>query len=92
MAEHELEGYDLRVKIVSIKGTCHNGHKVGDEWFIKHKTPEGICLGAFATLLPFIHMMKFGGGFAWSKDPDTQLRACPDSINAVVYEIKRLRE
>ena len=92
MAEHKLEGLDLRVKIVSIKGTCNNGHKVGEEWLIQHKTPEGICLGAFATLLPFIHMLKFGGGFTRSTDPDTQLRACPDAKNAVVFEIKRIRE
>ena len=86
------ERYDILIKVISAKGTCPNGHKVGDEWVIKRKTPEGICLGAFGTLLPFIRVLTFGGEFPWSTDPDVATIACPDAENSLVYEIRRLRE
>ena len=31
------ESYDVSVKVISQKGTCEAGHKIGDEWIINHK-------------------------------------------------------
>ena len=59
------ESYDVAVKVVSQKGTCGNGHKVGDEWIIKGKTPEGICLSAFNSL--FAVVMSTGDSINYSK-------------------------
>ena len=82
----------VRIKVVSQKGTCEVGHKVGDEWVIDGKTPEGLCLFAFGSLLPTLTPLMFGGSFPWEKDPDMTTVACPDSQNPVVFELRRLRD
>jgi len=86
------ESYKVSVKVISQKGTCDAGHKVGDEWVFGEKTPEGLCIFAFDSLMPFITPLMFGGSFPWEKDPDMTTVACPDGQNPVVFEIRRLPE
>ena len=86
------ERYDVAIKVISQKGTCHAEHKVGDEWVFKDKTPEGICLGAFSSLYPSVRVLMFGGSFPWASDPDVATEACPDPKNPVVFEVRRLRK
>ena len=86
------ERYKVSIRVVSQKGTCANEHKVGDLWVVDGKTPEGICLSAFNTLLPGLRVLTFGGAFPWEDDPDVARVACPDAENPVVYELRRLRE
>lgn len=86
------ERYDIQVEVVSQKGTCEQGHKVGDKWTISGKTPEGICLAAYNILYPEIRVMMFGGSFPWEKDPDALTLPCKDAKNPVVFEIRRLRK
>lgn len=86
------ERYKVSVRIVSQKGTCNLGHKVGQEWIVKDGTPEGICLGAAVVLIPDIRVLMYGGSFPWSNDPDSNIIACPDAANPVVFEIRRIRE
>lgn len=86
------ERYDVAVKVISQKGTCGNGHKVGDEWIIKGKTPEGICLSAFNSLFLSSQILRFGGAFPWESNPDVATAACPDAENPVVFELRRLRK
>ena len=86
------ESYDVAVKVISQKGTCHAEHKVGDEWCIGIKTPDGICLPAFNALYPSLQVLRFGGVFPYSDDPDTAKEACPDPNNPVVFELRRIRK
>jgi len=86
------ESYQVSVKIISQKGHCEAGHKVGDQWLVAEKTPEGICIFAFASLFPFITPLMYGGAFPWEKDPDKTTVACPDPDNPVVFEIRRVRD
>jgi len=86
------ETYDVIVKVISQKGTCDAEHKVGDEWVIGRKTPAGICLGAFNTLLTNARVLRFGGSFPWADDPDNATVACPDAANPVVFELRRVRK
>jgi len=86
------EMYDVVVKVISQKGTCALEHKVGDEWVIGHKTPEGICGAAFNALYPAAWVLMFGGAFPWETDPDACTVACPDAQNPVVFELRRLRK
>ena len=85
------EMYEVRAKVISQKGTCGAGHKVGDEWLISYKTPDGICLSAFNSIFSDLMVLIFGGSFPWSSDPDTATAACPDAANPVVFELKRVR-
>ena len=86
------EMYEVVAKVISQKGTCGAEHKVGDEWVIGSKTPEGICLSAFDALLSSARVLMFGGAFPWETDPDVTTVACPDAANPVVFELRRLRK
>ncbi len=86
------DSYKIKVKVISIKGHCAIGHKVGDEWLIAGTTPGGICLSAFNVLLPNARTLMFGGAFPWSADKDVTTAACPDAENPVVFEVRRVRE
>jgi uncharacterized repeat protein (TIGR04076 family) len=78
-------------RVISQKGTCEFGHKIGDEFFIGQTTPAGMCSWAFYTLFPFAQALQWGGSFPWEKDPDKTTVACPDPANPVVFELRRVQ-
>ena len=86
------ERSDVKVKVISQKGHCGAGHKVGDEYMVAGKTPGGMCLSAFNALYPSLRALQFGGSFPWSKDADTAAVACPDAENPVVFELRRVKQ
>ena len=77
-------------RVISQKGICDAGHKVGDEFEIGQKTPKGMCSWAFYTLFPFAKPLEFGGTFPWEKDPSKAKVACPDADNPVVFELRKV--
>ena len=81
--------YDVIVRVISQKGTCAAGHKVGDEFVIGQKTPPAFCSWAFHTLFPFAQVLQFGGSFPWEDDPNRATVACPVPGNPVVFELRR---
>lgn len=80
---------EVVARIISQKGTCVAGHKVGDEFVIGEETPSGMCSWAFCTLFPFAEVLQFGGSFPWEDEPNKATVACPDPANAVVFEVRR---
>lgn len=48
---------DVMARVISQKGTCVAGHKVGDEFAVGQLTPSGMCPWAFYTLFPFAGVM-----------------------------------
>jgi uncharacterized repeat protein (TIGR04076 family) len=88
----EAEFYEVAARVISQKGHCELGHKVGDEFVIGGKTPSGMCPWAFYTLFPFVSVLQFGGSFPWEDDRDKATVICPDPANPVVFELKRLRK
>lgn len=80
---------DVIARVISQKGFCVAGHRVGDEFVIAEKTAPDICSWAFYTLFPFAEVLQFGGSFPWESDPDKATVACPDPANPVVFELKR---
>jgi uncharacterized repeat protein (TIGR04076 family) len=81
--------HQIIAKVISRKGTCEAGHKVGDEFIIGQSTPPGMCSWAFQTIFPFAEVLQFGGSFPWEKDPDKATIACPDPDNLVVFELRQ---
>ena len=84
--------HKVQIKVVSQKGTCSAGHRVGDSWLMTEHTPEGLCVFALDTLFPYIQVLAFGGTFPWEPDPDAARVCCSDPDNPVVFEIRRIRE
>ena len=80
---------DIIAEVISQKGNCAAGHRVGDKFVIGQQTPPGLCSWAFSTLFPFAEVLEFGGSFPWEKDPNQTTVACPDPGNPVVWELRR---
>ncbi|MBA7587302.1 hypothetical protein ES708_29328 [subsurface metagenome] len=87
------EEYNVAVRVISQKGHCTAGHKVGDEWVIKNQmTPAGMCAYAFSAVFPFLQVLAYGAAFPWESNPDTTTVACPDAENPVVLELKTVKK
>ena len=80
---------DVVAKIVSQRGTCALGLKVGDEFLIGQTTPSGMCAWAFCALWPFATVLQAGASFPWEGVGDKATVACPDPDNPVVFELRR---
>lgn len=79
---------DVIAKVISQKGICVAGHRVGDEFVIGQKTPPDMCAWAFHALFPFAKVLQLGGSFFWEETPNKTTIACPDPANPVVFELK----
>jgi uncharacterized repeat protein (TIGR04076 family) len=80
---------DVIATVISQRGICEAGHRVGDEFVIGQKTPPGLCSWAFYTLFPFAEVLQFGGSFPWEENPNKATVACPDPANPVIFELRR---
>lgn len=85
------QAYDIVVTVISQKGKCTHGHKVGDSWRISGTTPADLCLSAMDTMMTNVRTMQFGGVFPWESDPERCTVACADSQNPVVFELRRVK-
>jgi uncharacterized repeat protein (TIGR04076 family) len=87
-------GYKITARVVSQKGTCSFGHKVGDKVVFDGERIQGrICISALYSFLPKVYAMRYGATFPWLKDnKDVAYHACPDAFNPVVFEIHRVKE
>jgi len=66
----------ITAEVVTQKGTCEAGHKVGDEFETGQTTPSDICSQAFYTVFPSAEALEFGGSFPWESGPDNARVAC----------------
>ena len=81
---------EIVARVISQKGTCEAGHKVGDEFIIGQTTQPGMCSWAFYTLFPFAEVLQYGGSFPWESGPDKARVAYPDPDNPVIFEVIRV--
>ena len=80
----------VTAKVISQKGSCGIGHKVGDEIIFTEDGVKGkICIHAHYSFLPKVFAMMFDSQFPWLDDPDVSTSACPDAYNPVIFEISR---
>ncbi len=86
------EQYQVIAKVISQKGTCSAGHKVGDGIDVGGLSPADMCPFAFCAVFPFTTVLQFGGAVPWDEYRDKTRVACPDAENPVVFELRRLRK
>ncbi len=79
----------IKVRVISQKGTCVAGHKVGDEFIVTDMCPANMCAWAFYTIFPYAQVLLSNGSFPWESDPNRCTVACSDPLNPVVFELVR---
>lgn len=84
-----MEMDEIIAEVVSQRGHCEAGHRVGDRFVIGQTTPDGMCSWAFYALYPFAQVLQFGGSFPWEPADNVSRVACPDPDNPVVFELRR---
>jgi len=83
----------VEVKVISQKGHCEVGHKLGDTTTFTESGVEGkICIHALYSMIPGVFAMMYEAQFSWLRDPDKKTHACPDAYNPVIFEISRIRQ
>ena len=83
----------VEVAVISQKGKCAFGHKVGDKIVFDGRSIKGdICYTALTMLLPKVFAMRYDATFPWAQDKDVILNACPDAENPVIFEIRRVKK
>ena len=83
----------VEATVLSQKGSCALGHKVGDVVKFTEYGVEGqICIHALYSMLPAVFAMLFDATFPWLDNPDVKTHACPDAHNPVVFQISRIRK
>ncbi len=87
------------MKVVSVKGTCETRHAVGQEFNLSGDvtlgytgSPNTICPALYYAIYPNLRLLRFGGSLPWEKDEDEAQVACPDPLNPVVVQLRRIRE
>lgn len=86
-----MAGRTVRITLLSQLRGCPNGHRVGDQWVVAGKTPAGMCLGAFNSLLPYLTALRFGADFPWSEPGEVTL-CCPDPEVVNTFKLERVEE
>jgi uncharacterized repeat protein (TIGR04076 family) len=82
--------WNIRCRVVKQEGTCHAGHKIGDEILISDEGIKGkICISALYSMLPKAYAMMYNARFPWLKDQCVASHACPDGFNPVMFELIR---
>jgi len=94
-----MKPYKLVGTILSVKGDCTAGHKVGEEFELTLWDPEkyatrrtpALCTFFYNMIFPYLAVLQFGGEFPWEENKDSFQISCPDPINQVTIEIKRIK-
>ncbi len=93
MEDASRVGYRVVGAIKAVKGSCHAGHRPGDEIELSGHDTGGMCGFFYHQCFPYIIMLQFGGGFPpeWG-NPDVVKLDCMDKSNAVTIELRRIRD
>mgnify|MGYP001568199032 CR=1 FL=1 len=86
----QIVRYMIEGTIISLKGTCNAGHKVGDKFLLNRHKTAGLCGVFYHALFPWILSLEHGGTFP-TRDPDVMEFDCPDSGNAARIRLRRIR-
>jgi uncharacterized repeat protein (TIGR04076 family) len=85
------EPWQILCRVVKQEGTCHAGHKIGDEVLFTGDEVKGkICISAMYSMLPKIYAMMYNANLPWLKDQCVATHACPDAFNPLWYELHRV--
>jgi uncharacterized repeat protein (TIGR04076 family) len=84
--------WQIICRVIKQEGTCHAGHKVGDEVLFTGDEIKGkLCISALYSMLPKVYAMRYNARFPWLSDQCVATHACPDGKNPVIFELVRVQ-
>jgi uncharacterized repeat protein (TIGR04076 family) len=85
-------GHKVVGKVLEMQNNCTIGMKPGDEFDLSiHKCGE-FCGIFYHNIHNWITTLQFGGTFPIGDDPDVQVWDCPNPMNRVKVELRRVKE
>ena len=82
----------MPVHITITDGICQGGiHDVGQIYTVEETTPEGICIGAWNAIAPYLAALNNGANFSWEKEDGVATIHCPDP-GGITLELRRIDE
>jgi uncharacterized repeat protein (TIGR04076 family) len=88
MATHPKDIKPLVAEVISVKGNCSAGHKVGESFQIGCWDSGGLCGFFYHDIFPNLNVMQFGGKYPWGSAEEMTLE-CPDPENAIKIRVRR---
>jgi uncharacterized repeat protein (TIGR04076 family) len=88
MAQDPGIGKKVTATILSVKGKCNAGHRVGESFHISCYNPDGLCGFFYHDLFPALSVFQFGGSYPWWSGDTIEVQ-CPDAMNLVVMKLER---
>jgi len=85
------EPWHILCRVVKQEGNCAAGFKIGDEVLFTSDEVKGkICFSAMYSMIPKIYAMMYNARLPWLDDQCVATHACPDALNPLVYELRRI--
>jgi uncharacterized repeat protein (TIGR04076 family) len=85
-------GHKVVAKVLGTQGNCTIGMKPGDEFELStHKCGE-FCGLFYSNISGWVKTLQFGGTFPMGEDPDVMVWDCPNPMNRVQVELRRVKE
>lgn len=79
---------DIEVVEIGGSGVCSAGLAVGDRWVVDSPfVPAHICMWAWASILPMLTPLRFGGALPWEPEESNARVCCLDPDNPVVFRL-----
>jgi len=85
-------GNKVIAKIVKTKGDCTIGMKPGEEYELSVQRCGEFCGYFYHNIFNWISTLQFDGTFPVFPEPDVQVWECPNSLNRVRVELRRVKE
>jgi len=80
----------MTVVVTVVGGKCQGGHRrIGDRWEIESVTPQGMGLGAWGAVFPYVMVLDMDGEFSWEDVPKKIQIHCPDP-EGIILEVKMI--
>ncbi len=84
--------WQILCRVIKQEGTCHEGHKIGDEVLFTGNEVKGkICISALYSMLPKVYAMRYNARFPWLSNQCVAPHTCPDGKNPVTFELVRVQ-
>ena len=82
----------MPVQIAITKGKCQDHvNEIGQVFTVDETTPEGMCMGAWNAIAPYVTTLLYCGNFPWEKEKGFALIHCPDpkGITILIERVER---